>query len=241
MEKSNQADMAPLAIGEFGIPCSWVFVNSSSAPLFYSDSDCSLVQTGPNLLNIVLDGSFLKNALLPNSNITFLSNTLVGSLGLHTHALSEALVVQNPNNPPTVIAVVALPRTISVCQDLIMDFSSSSGAGGRDWSNVVFKSNSSALTKQLSSLSVFLKNGSTLSIVIPAANITKTGVYTGSVTFLNVFNQSSSVSWSFEKKSIASIPNVVMPPASDLQNLDVSTSNFISAQVLPSCSPSVNR
>jgi hypothetical protein len=160
MVNSNQTIFESLTIGDYGIPCSWIFANSTSAPLFYAESDCYLFQTDSKSLNLVFDGSFLKDALFPNQNITFLLNTLVGAIELHTHSLSNPLVVQNPKNPPTPMAVVAMPSIISSCQDLVMDFSSTTGSAGRDWKSITFKSNSSSLATVLNSQSGYLKSRS---------------------------------------------------------------------------------
>ncbi len=160
--------------------------------------------------------------------------------------VKSGLMVLSPITAVLPSVVITLPSTIGSCTSLTMDLSSSTGNGGRSWSNssIIVQGSqqdsdtSSDSTKKLKQLQVFLVHNYTMSppTAIPYDLLTEGQSYTFLVTLCNFLGKCSQAS---KRVSVLStIIPVVSIPGSTLRTMKRSDVLSISASAqLSTCEP----
>jgi hypothetical protein len=111
----------------------------------------------------------------------------------------SSILITAPSSPVIPVAVLTVPTTVSVCSELNVDISASTGSGGRQWasSSSVQVSCSNCGSSVLATVntdylaSLALDGGS---VQLPAGSLPQGNVYTFSATVCNHFGECSSAS-----------------------------------------------
>ena len=179
--------------------CSWTDSTTVRASFGIILSSVTYIEPGDT---VTLKGGILTAACTASS-----SSDCTG----YPTAARQSLIAASPSNPVRPSVIMIAPSQLSACTNLSIDASSSSGDGGRSWSNISW-SVSSAYPTRSSSVSAMLGvlNGvSSLAAPIEISNSwLMESTYTITLSLTNFLGQSSSSTIVVEVTGFANTPQV---------------------------------
>ena len=209
-----------------GTTCSWTSL--STAKVIFSKVSKSSLKPG-DLFTI--KGALLRAACVPGTiciNNHFLeSGDKVFNNNEETSAVSDySTVVQRPTYPITPTVILQIPRQIGGATDLLVDFSVSTGSGGRPWSSIVW--NVLAETGNGTILRNYLKNASNYSsfFTVPRSILLST-TYSIGISLTSFLGDSASTS---SLVTVMDDPNLPVVLILGLPFITMKASNVLSLQ-----------
>eukprot|EP01038_Epipyxis_sp_PR26KG_P015242 gene15242-20544_t len=165
--------------------------------------------------------SIYLSSLIVGSNITVLLNNSItsqclGTLSDNCSQLSfmdkQTVHVTVPANPRLPVITINGPVSISKCDDILIDLSSSIGSGGRRWQSIIFSVTSSTSSSDLNILSSYLANQTSVSSLytIPNKLLTPGVSYRFSVTLCNFLYACGVGGYSISVSPLAGVPSVTL-------------------------------
>ncbi|OQR94845.1 transmembrane protein [Achlya hypogyna] len=207
------------------VPCASVFDTTTAG--FGTLPKCMWVTTAS--ISVVLGAAA---TVVPGSRCPALG----GLKSTATSSLSMGdmyVLVQPPLNPPTPRVVVSGPRSLGACDDLVLDATATTGAGGRPitWAWVCIV----VATQQPCGGSFALVASSDQVLRVPSAEISSNATISITLTCTNFFGISGSSGPIIVTKAAQPLPTVYIAGPSALSATRSSTVSFIGVAEASSC------
>mmetsp|Transcript_3810 Transcript_3810/g.5408 ORF Transcript_3810/g.5408 Transcript_3810/m.5408 type:complete len:1330 (-) Transcript_3810:11-4000(-) len=127
--------------------CQWI--DSMTIHAFIDGSSPSCVIPG-DLLRIVKTASIKAQCQAANG--------ICPSYSSWSNSSQTSVIVSGPSSTIKPVPIISCPSKIGTCSNLIIDISGSKGSGGRYWSSISIRANSSLAVNRMSALNRFLRN-----------------------------------------------------------------------------------
>ncbi|KAF1773509.1 SIAH-type domain [Phytophthora cactorum] len=176
----------------------------------------------------------------PGSTLTLRGNLLKSTAAAELAAPATTVTISAPDKPPHPQVLVSGAASLGMCDDLVLDGSSSSGSGGRPMTYTWMLVNTTSVTStSLDAVTALLTSATTTSnatIKIPAPVLEADGTYSFILLAKNFFGKTGNSNEILVKKSGLALPSVAIK-GGNLQGAYRANELVITASAsYPSCS-----
>ncbi|KAG3185890.1 hypothetical protein PC128_g13159 [Phytophthora cactorum] len=176
----------------------------------------------------------------PGSTLTLRGNLLKSTAAAELAAPATTVMISAPDKPPHPQVLVSGAASLGMCDDLVLDGSSSSGSGGRPMTYTWMLINTTSVTStSLDAVTALLTSATTTSnatIKIPAPVLEADGTYSFILLAKNFFGKTGNSNEILVKKSGLALPSVAIK-GGNLQGAYRANELVITASAsYPSCS-----
>ncbi|KAG3037428.1 hypothetical protein PC119_g3630 [Phytophthora cactorum] len=176
----------------------------------------------------------------PGSTLTLRGNLLKSTAAAELAAPATTVMISAPDKPPHPQVLVSGAASLGMCDDLVLDGSSSSGSGGRPMTYTWMLVNTTSVTStSLDAVTALLTSATTTSnatIKIPAPVLEADGTYSFILLAKNFFGKTGNSNEILVKKSGLALPSVAIK-GGNLQGAYRANELVITASAsYPSCS-----